>query len=86
MSGESVDWIETKYRESLEEEMRGLERRLENGRDCTVEELEGTLRHLYVMSGADWGGRGEVQNISLDAAIAAYETVISRLRGRRDAM
>ncbi|GHU12758.1 hypothetical protein FACS1894161_1660 [Spirochaetia bacterium] len=85
MSYESADWMETKYRESLEEDMRGLERRLENDPGCTVEELEGTLRNLYVMSGADWGGRGEVQNITLDATIAAYETIISRLQRQRDA-
>jgi hypothetical protein len=76
--------MEAKYRENFEEELRGLERRLENDPACTLEELEGTLRHLYIMSGADWGGRGEVQNISLDAAAAAYETVIARLRRQRD--
>jgi hypothetical protein len=32
------------------------------------------------MEGQDWGGRGEVQNISLAASIAAYEEIISELR------
>jgi hypothetical protein len=32
------------------------------------------------MEGADWLGRGEVQNITLAAAIAAHETVLEELR------
>jgi hypothetical protein len=79
-SCDSENWKERKYRETLEEELRGLERRLAHDPRCTPEELEGALKHLYVMSGADWGGRGEVQNISLDAAIAAHEQIIARLR------
>jgi hypothetical protein len=77
--------MEKQYRKRFEEELRGLERRLEYDGACTVEMLEGILRHLYIMSGADWGGRGEVQNISMDAAIAAHEAIISRMRYARQA-
>jgi hypothetical protein len=42
-----------------------------------VEDLEGVLRHLYVMDGADWYGRGDVQDITMAATIAAYEHVIA---------
>jgi hypothetical protein len=79
--GSSEDWKETTYREALERELRGLERRLESDPLCSAEELEGVLRHLYVMLGSDWGGRGEVQNICLEAAIAAHEETIARIRG-----
>ncbi|MDR0731660.1 MAG: hypothetical protein LBF63_08325, partial [Treponema sp.] len=44
---------------------------------CSVEDLEGVLRHLYVMDGADWYGRGDVQDITMAATIAAYEHVIA---------
>jgi hypothetical protein len=74
------DWREAAYRDAYEGEIRGLQRRLEADRSCTVEDLEGTLKNLYIMEGADWGGRGEVQNTVLAAAIAAYETVIGGLR------
>jgi len=32
------------------------------------------------MDGADWGGRGDVQDTSLAAAIAAYERFIAELK------
>jgi hypothetical protein len=73
----SKDWREEKYDETLREELRGLKRRKEADSNCTVEDLEGTLRHLYHMEGADWLGRGEVQGITLSATIAAYELFIS---------
>jgi hypothetical protein len=74
----SPDWREVKYDETFEEESRGLRRRRETDPRCTVEDLEGTLRHLYHMEGADWGGRGEVQGITLAATIAAYERFIAQ--------
>ncbi|MDR2053953.1 MAG: hypothetical protein LBP80_11120 [Treponema sp.] len=75
--GASTDWRDIKYAETLEDELRGLRRRRESGSGCTVAELEGTLAHLYIMEGADWGGRGEVQDITLGATIAAYEQIIA---------
>jgi hypothetical protein len=80
LSGSSEDWKEVTYREALERELRGLERRLESDPHCTVEELKGTLRHLYVMLGSDWGGRGELQNICLEATIAAHEEIIETIQ------
>jgi hypothetical protein len=73
----SVDWLEAKYKEAFQEELRGLKRRREACSNCTIEDLEGTLRHLYRMDGDGWLGRGQVQDISLAAAIAAYELFIS---------
>jgi hypothetical protein len=75
--GASTDWRDIKYAETFEEELRGLRRRLKSDPGCTVTDLEGTLTHLYIMEGADWGGRGELQNITLGATIAAYERVIA---------
>jgi hypothetical protein len=75
--GASTEWRDIKYAETLEEELRGLRRRRESDPGCTVADLEGTLAHLYIMEGADWAGRGEVQDITLGATIAAYERVIA---------
>jgi hypothetical protein len=83
-SGSSENWKEVTYREAFERELHGLERRLESDPRCTAEELEGTLKHLYVMIGSDWGGRGEVQNICLEAAIAAHEEIIETIAGSRE--
>jgi len=76
----SSDWKESTYRETYETELRGLQRRLVSDSSCTAEDLEGTLKNLYLMEGADWEGRGEVYSITLSAVIAAHEAVIGELR------
>jgi len=74
----SVEWKEIKYEEVFEGELRGLERRRKSDPYCTVEDIEGLLRHLYIMDGADWYGRGDVQDIIMAATIAAYEHFIAQ--------
>jgi len=69
----SNDWWDIKYQETFEAELRGLERRRAADPSCTITDIEGTLKHLYIMDGADWGGRGSVQDASIAATIAAYE-------------
>jgi hypothetical protein len=81
--GASVDWRDTRYNETLEQEIRGLQRRREADKGCTITDLEGTLRHLYQLDGADWGGRGEVQDITLAATIAAYEHIIAEWKAEK---
>lgn len=73
----SVEWKDTKYSETFEEELRGLRRRRESDPRCTVKDIEGILRHLYIMDGADMGGRGDVQDITMAATIAAHERFIA---------
>jgi len=74
----SVEWKDIKYKEVLEQETRGLIRRRETA-GCTIEDLQGTLNNLYIMDGADQGGRGSVQDITLAATIAAYEQFIAEM-------
>ena len=74
----STDWRDRKYQEVLEDELRGLERRRLSDPSCTREDLEGVLKHLYNNDGADWYGRGEVQDIIMSATIAAYEIFITK--------
>jgi hypothetical protein len=78
--GVSVEWRETKYTEVFDQEIRGLSRRREADPLCTVEDLEGVLQHLYIMDGADWYGRGGVQDTIMAATIAAYEHFIAQWR------
>ncbi|MDR2663524.1 MAG: hypothetical protein LBC31_11070, partial [Treponema sp.] len=59
---DSVDWRDAAYGDAFDREIRGLRRRLESDPLCTAEDLEGTLKSLYIMDGADWLGRGEVQD------------------------
>jgi hypothetical protein len=79
--GVSEEWRDIKYTETFEEELRGLERRRRSDPACGIADLEGTLKHLYIMDGADWGGRGDVQDTIMAATIAAYEHFIAQWKG-----
>jgi len=79
----SVDWKAVKYREIFEQELRGLGRRREADPLCTPKDLEGVLQHLYIMDGADMYGRGDVQDITMAATIAAYEHFIAQWKAER---
>jgi hypothetical protein len=71
---QDADWRDTLYRRVFEEELRGLEKRRASDAGCSADDARAMLRRFYEMEGADWLGRGEVQNITLQATIAAYET------------
>ena len=81
--GSSDDWRDVKYREIFDQELRGLFRRREADPHCAPEDIEGVLEHLYIMDGADWYGRGEVQDITMAATIAAYEHFIAQWKAER---
>ena len=76
--GVSEEWREIRYRQTFEEETRGLIRRREADPGCKVEDLQGILKNLYIMDGADQGGRGNVQDTIMAATIAAYERFIAQ--------
>lgn len=75
----STEWQDIKYKEVFEEETRGLNRRM-TGTGCKVEDLEAILKSLYIMEGADQGGRGSLQDTVMAATIAAYERFITQWR------
>jgi len=74
----SLEWQDVTYNETFEEEIRGLTRRRQTDLHCKVEDLEGILNALYIMDGADQGGRGSLQDTILSARIAAYEHFIAQ--------
>ena len=76
----SLEWQNKKYTEIFEQETRGLKRRMESPCGCTAEELQSVLNNLYIMDGADQGGRGALQDTILAATIAAYERFISEMK------
>ena len=79
----SVEWKNVKYEEVFEQELRGLERRREADISCTVADIERVLENLYIMDGADWYGRGDVQDTIMAATIAAYEKFIADWKQRQ---
>ena len=74
------NWRDIKYKEVFEQETRGLIRRRQSDPACKVEEIEGTLKHLYIMEGADQEGRGRLQDVIMAATIAAYEEFTANWR------
>ena len=76
-TGSSTEWRDITYKETFDGEMRGLQRRRAADPSFTVEDIEGTLRHLYMTDGSDQGGRGGVQDLTMSATIAAYENFIA---------
>ena len=76
--GNSDEWRQTTYQQTFDDETRGLERRRQSDSGCKIEDLEGTLKNLYIMEGADMDGRGSLQDAILSARIAAYEEFIDR--------
>jgi len=73
----STEWQDKTYTETFESELRGLERRRAADSNCTIADLEGILKNLYIIDGSDWLGRGIVQDAIMAATIAAYEHFIS---------
>lgn len=74
---ETTEWIDEKYRQIYEEELRGLERRRAHDPLFTAEDARGILKNLYIMEGNDWTGRGQLQDASLSGTINAYEHFIA---------
>lgn len=79
--GEVDSWEDEKFREVFDDEMRGLNRRIERDPSCSIEELEGILEALYAL--ADRNSEGRVQEIVLQATIAAYEAFIHKRKERK---
>jgi len=76
--GNSAEWRDITYQETFDEEIRGLTRRRETDTSCKVEDVEGILKALYIMDGADHIGRGSLQDTIISARIAAYEHFIAQ--------
>jgi hypothetical protein len=74
------DWRERRYAETLEGELTGLAARRRIDPSFTIEDAEGTLRHLYIQDGNDQGARGPLQDAIIEASIAAYEQFIDMWR------
>ena len=81
--GVSEEWRDIKYNETFEQEITGLSRRLNFDPNCKIEDLEGILNSLYIMDGADQGGRGLLGDTIMAATIAAYEHFIQHLKSSR---
>jgi hypothetical protein len=76
----STDWRDRAYDDNFASTYNGLEARRRIDPSFTVEDAEGTLRHLYILDGNDQGARGPLQDAILEAQIAAHERFIDEWR------
>lgn len=79
---ESTAQFEERYKQIYEEEIRGLERRCAHDPSCSIGELQGILKALYIREGNDIEGRGQLADAAMSATIAAYEHFIAELKGK----
>lgn len=74
----SIDaWKEATYDRIFQENHLALEKRRAAEPSLDRAEIEGILNHLYVQEGNDQGGRGELGDMTVRAAIAAYESFLA---------
>jgi len=76
--GSSEEWRDITYNDVFERELRGLTRRAERENTLKIEDIEGTLKNLYIASGTDQGGC--LQETIMSATIAAYEHFIAEFK------
>lgn len=70
-------WKETTYDDTYSTTLKSLQRRHAEDPEFTIDAARGQLNHLYVNDGNNWGGRGELQDIVVQAMIDAYERYIA---------
>jgi len=79
----SEEWRNLKFNETFEDEIRGLTRRRKSDPRFSIEDIEDALKNLYIMDGADQGGRGCLQDTVMAAKIAAFEHFIAQWRAEK---
>jgi len=75
----SNEWKEKAYDDTFSQTLASLERRRAEDASFGLSAARGVLGHLYVQDGNDWGGRGELQDVVMQATIDAYERLIAEL-------
>jgi hypothetical protein len=70
-------WKATRYDETYQATLISLERRHREDDTFSLADARRVLGDLYVQDGNNWVGRGELQDIVMQATIDAYECFIA---------
>lgn len=73
----SIEWKEKAYDDAYSKTLVSLARKRSEDAAYSVDDARGVLKHLYIQDGNDWVGRGELQDIVMQATIDAYERFIA---------
>jgi len=71
------DFKQDKYKETFEATINMLTNRRAKDPSFSLADLEKLMKTEYINQGNDWVGRGSLQDIVVDATLAAYEVFYS---------
>ncbi|PKL07841.1 MAG: hypothetical protein CVV51_12070 [Spirochaetae bacterium HGW-Spirochaetae-7] len=74
----STGWKEKAYVDTYDDTLGSLQRRRAEDPSFDAASARGVLKHLYIQDGNDWVGRGELQDIVMQATLDAYEFFLAR--------
>lgn len=70
-------WKEITYDDTYASTFKSLRRRQADDPSFTIDAAKSQLKHLYINDGNNWAGRGELQDIIVQAMIDAFERYIA---------
>ena len=70
-----LDYLNKIQEETFDNLFSYYEDEINDNPEQLLKKIEAELNSMYVRSGNDWTGRGEIGNAKLDSAIAALEAV-----------
>jgi hypothetical protein len=79
----SIEWKEKAYDDAYSKTLVSLARKRSEDAAYSLDDARGVLKHLYIQDGNDWVGRGELQDIVMQATIDAYERFIAEWESAR---
>lgn len=77
---EILKCIEESYEETYDSVLSATKEWIEAHPQDAEGHLKGILKDLYIRQGNDWTGRGELGDATIEATIAAYETLLLKLK------
>ncbi|HOX92283.1 MAG TPA: hypothetical protein PLC54_05130 [Spirochaetales bacterium] len=78
-----TEWRETAYCKSYDSTLTSLRRRREEDPSFGIVQLRALLDNLYIQDGNDWVGRGELQDIAMQATLDAHESFLAELEAEQ---
>lgn len=79
----STAWREQSYNEAFDATLASLRRRRDEDPSFGIAQLRSLLNNLYVNDGNDWGGRGELQDLLMQATLDAHESLLAEMEAQQ---
>jgi len=76
-------FLDDLYHKAFDKTYRFLKPKSYENLDAEIRLLESAIENMLIYRGNDWGGRGEIQDIKLDASIAAAEALLFEIMEKK---